>query len=798
MDANSLQVLEWPAVVDHLVACASTAHGRDRCRQIEILTDERDVAEHLELTQEARDLIAMTGGPSLGGIHDLRAHLRRVEQGGVLDPHALSEIADTLEASRRVADLLKSHADDFPHLGELAVPLAPLPELTREIRRCLEPGGQVRDNASPDLFRIRATIAKLQQAIKTEVNRLLARLGEYLQESLVTVRGDRYVLPVRAEHKSRVPGLVHDQSATGQTLFIEPMALVELNNDLQKARLDERDEIARILEHLTEWVGEHLWEARGTDEGLAEIDFVLARAKLSDRWNGYKPRLAEPGAGFRFYQARHPLLVEARLNDATRPVVPIDLVVDAPALVVTGPNTGGKTVALKTLGLATLLTQAGIHPPVGMGSEAHVFRSVFADIGDEQSIQQSLSTFSGHMRNLVRVLGQADSHSLVLLDELGAGTDPAEGAAIARTVIEELIRRGARLAATTHLADLKLLPYQIPGVQNASVEFDPTTMQPTYRLLIGVPGHSNAIAIARRLGFPEALADRARRYLEVAADEAARLVGELSKDRSAAATSRANADEALRIAREMQAEYEARLAAWHEERKRMRQEAQAELRRAIEEAEREVKDVIAELKGNRTGQGAQVAGDRLRKLKERLRPEEPRRSAPTRIQVGDTLYLPRLGQNGIVQSPPDRAGELVLSVGLLKVTAKLTEVEKARGPAPETGKAGKRERRPRFEPPDRPAARQRAGAGPAMTLRHPSRELDLRGMMVHEALPAVERFLDDAFANNLDCVYIIHGGGTGALRRAVREYLPTLPYARSFRPGAHGEGGDGVTVVNLG
>ncbi len=795
MDANSLGVLEWPAVIGHLVACAATHHGQDRCREIEILTDERDVAEHLELTQEARDLAAMTNGIQLGGIFDLRSHLRRVEQGGILDPHALWEISDTLAASGRVADFLTSHAGDFPRLGELAVPLSPLPDVVREIRRCLEPGGQVRDDASPELFHIRATIARLQNSIRAEVHRLLSRLGEFLQENLVTVRGDRYVLPVRSEHKGKVPGLVHDQSASGQTLFIEPMSLLNLNNDLQKARLDERDEIARILDRLSELVGENLWEIRGTDDGLAEIDFTVARARLSDRWNGYRPRLGVPGGGFRFYKARHPLLVEAKLADAQRPLVPIDLVVESAALVVTGPNTGGKTVTLKTLGLCALLTQAGIHPPVGMGSEAIVFHRIFADIGDEQSIQQSLSTFSGHMRNLVRLLEQANSRSLVLLDELGAGTDPAEGAAIARAVIEDLIRRGARLVASTHLADLKLLPYQLQGVQNASVEFDVATMRPTFRLLIGVPGHSNAIAIARRLGFPPALADRAQQYMEAGADEATRLVGELSKERGAAATTRLASDEALKIAQDLQAEYDAKLLGWHDERKRLRNEAQAELRQAIEEAEREVKAVIAELKGNPTGQAAQVAGEKLRKIKGRVRPEEPRRSPPLRVQPGDTVFLPRLGQNGVVQSPPDRGGEVVLRVGLLKVTAKLAEVEAPRAPAPGSAKAAKAARKVRFELPDGPPAHHKTDFIPEM--RHPSRELDLRGLMVHEALPAVERFLDDAFANNIDCVFIIHGAGTGALRRAVRDHLGALPYARSFRPGAHGEGGDGVTVVNL-
>ncbi len=795
VDADSLQRLEWPAVVDHLAACAATAHGEYRCREVELHTDTRDVAEALAITQEARDLASMTQGFPLGGSRDLREALRRAEQGGVLDPQALNDIADTLAVARRMRDFLESHAEGFARLAELAVPLAPLPEVAKELRRCLDPSGQLKDDASPELAQIRHAIGKFQAAIRSEVQRMLSRQAEYLQESLVTVRGDRYVLPVRAEFKNKVPGLVHDQSASGQTLFIEPMALVNLNNDLQKARLDERDEIARILRHLTNLVAENVWELRGTDDGLAEIDFVAARARLSDRWDGYPPRLGSEGS-VRFYKARHPLLVEAHLADPQRPLVAIDLVLETPALVITGPNTGGKTVTLKTLGLCTLLTQSGIHPPVGQGSETLAFGEVFADIGDEQDLAQSLSTFSGHMRNLIDLLAKANARSLVLLDEVGAGTDPAEGAAIARTVVEALIERGARLAATTHLADLKLLPYQVPGVQNASVEFDPASMRPTYRLLIGVPGHSNAIAIARRLGFPPGLADRAQVLLEAGADEATRLVNELSRERQEAATLRLEAEATRQRADALLGEYQAKLASWAEERKRLRAAADAEFKEAVAEAEREVKAVIAELKGQPTGQTAGKAGERLRRMKGRLRPEEPVRK-PMAVRPGDSVFLPRLNQVGIVQTVPDASGELAIQVGALKVTARIGEL--APPPEREAGPKDKPARRPDAWRARAPALLEesRSGGGDATLLRHSSREIDLRGMQVHEALPAVERFLDDAFHHGAEAVFLIHGAGTGALRRAIRDHLPSLPYAKAFRPGGHGEGGDGVTIVSL-
>ncbi|MBM3269285.1 MAG: endonuclease MutS2 [Candidatus Sericytochromatia bacterium] len=793
MDPESLQRLEWPAVVGHLVACALTRHGADRCRDVEILTDPRDVAEALALTQEARYLATMTQGIPLGGCHDLREALRRAEQGGVLDPQALLAIADTLGVAKRVRDFLDSHAEAFPRLAELAFPLSPLPELARELHRCLDSTGQVRDDASADLARIRQQIARLQAGIRAEVQRMLSRLAEYLQESLVTVRGDRYVLPVRAEFKTKVPGLVHDQSASGQTLFIEPMALVNLNNDILKARLDERDEVARILEELTDLVAGNLWELRATDEGLAEVDFASARGRLADRWDGHAPRVESAGP-IRFYKARHPLLVEARLADPQRAVVPVDLVLESPALVVTGPNTGGKTVTLKTLGLCALLAQAGIHPPVGQGSATVVFGDVFADIGDEQDLAASLSTFSGHMRNLVALLARANARSLVLLDEVGAGTDPAEGAAIARTVIEALIARGARLVATTHLADLKLLPYQVPGTRNASVEFDPATTMPTYRLLIGVPGHSNAIAIARRLGFPGDLADRAREYLEAGADEATRLVNDLSRERQEAATLRQEAERTVEAARALEEEYRGKVAKWNEERKRLRAAADAEFRQAVAAAQFEVRQIIAELKGQRSGQMAGRASDRLNKLHNLLRTEESAPREPMAVRPGDTVFVPRLNQTAVVQTAPDESGELTLQVGVMKVTAKATELE----PPPEGSGAAKRhEKRALRALSASPTPAAAAPEREIALVRHSSREIDLRGMQVHEALPAVERFLDDAFHHGVDAVCLIHGAGTGALRRAIREHLPGLAYARSFRPGGHGEGGDGVTVVHL-
>lgn len=783
-------------VVGHLAAQASTHHGRDRCLEVPILTHSKEVEEALALTQEARDLAGLSSGFPLGGMHDLRTALRRVEQGGSLDAKSLVEIADTLEGAKRLKGFLAGHAERFPKLAELEAPLAPQPDLVKELRRCLEPGGQVKDAASPPLGGIRSAIGSLQGKIKHQVQRLLSSNASYLQEALVTVRGDRYVLPVRAEFKSKVPGLVHDSSASGQTLFIEPMVLVDLNNQLQEARLEERDEIARILLVLSELVAEVVLEIRVTTLGIAEIDFVVARARLSERWNGYGPKVQELGEkGFRLYKARHPLLVEASLTQPDRGVVPIDLVTSKPALLITGPNTGGKTVTLKTLGLCTLLAQAGIHPPVGQGSRLTLFAHIFADIGDEQSLAQSLSTFSGHMRNLIRLLEQADARTLVLLDEVGAGTDPAEGAAIARALIEELLRRGTRLVATTHLGELKLLPYAIAEVENGSVEFDSETMRPTYRLLVGVPGHSNAIAIARRLGFPTRLAARAEILMAEGGDESARLVSDLSREKHDAASKALASDEARERAEALEAEYRAKLAGWGDERKLLKEEARREVAAALEEAHDEIREAIRELKIERTPQAAQRSGDKLRRLASKLRPAEPER-APLRVQVGETVFVPRLGQNGIVQALPDEHGELVLQIGLIKVTAKVSEV--IVGPPPPG--ASKRKREPALEriAPSLPTMRGARGLGVGeSTPRQASRELDVRGLQVHEALPKVEQFLDQGLESGLETLFLIHGAGTGALRRAIREYLSDSPYTQGFRAGGQGEGGDGVTVVTL-
>lgn len=788
MDDKTLTMLEWPRLRALLADRAATLAGRDRCGELAIHRDLEAVRHAQRLTTEARELLRDAESFPLGGIHDLRGPLRRLDQGAVLEGDALRAIADTAEAARRLKSFLASHDEEFPALAELGVPIVPLPRLVEAIRRCFDETGEVADAASAELAEIRRKLGASQGEIRSRLQRMLRTHADSLQEALITMRGERFVLPVRADAKSQVPGVVHDQSSSGMTLFIEPMAILDLNNQVARLKLSERDEIARILAMLTGLVREHGEELHWTIDALTEIDFTHAKARLSRDLDGTSPKLETDGTTL-LYGARHPLLVARRLQDPQAPrVVPIDLALDDrhQILIITGPNTGGKTVSLKTLGLVTLMTQAGLHPPVDPGTRIAIFRQVFADIGDEQSLQQNLSTFSGHMKNLVRILQAADGRTLVLLDELGAGTDPQEGAALARAIIDELMRRDARLVATTHYGELKLLAYQRAGIANASAEFDLKTLSPTYRLLMGVPGQSNAITIAAALGLPPKVAAEARAYLKGGRDDAAQVIERLESEQHAAIVARSEADRKLAEAERLRSEYEAKLATWSQERKELREQARQALAQELEAARSEIASVTRELQSQHSAPIAQKAHDRLAKLKHRML--KPERAASTlqgkQLLVGERVFVPRLNQHAVVQAPPTEAGEVLLQIGIMKITAKLHELQ------PEGAQSDREGRRSRELQPFR--ARQTIQAE-----RQPGMELDLRGWMVHEALGEIEGFLDAAVRADLKQVQLIHGGGTGALRKGVRDYLRTSPYVAAFRPGEQGEGGDGVTVVQL-
>ncbi|MEB3284466.1 MAG: endonuclease MutS2 [Candidatus Sericytochromatia bacterium] len=778
MDSKTLQVLEWQKLVDLLVAQSSHGLGAKRCEAIYPRFALDEVQAELRLTTECRELNRVAGSLPQGGLVDITGAVRRAQQGFTLRPDELVAVGNTLQSARRLKDWVLERRDEFPHLAELAAPMAGLPELTSQLLSAFDAAGGLADHASPALSAIRRHLREAQNHVRQALTRIIGQHAQALQEPIVTVRGERFVLPVRADAKASVPGLVHDQSGTGQTLYVEPLAVVELNNALRQRQLEERAEENRILTQLSEAVAGCADPIHWTLQSAADLDFVQAKARLADLLGGTAPRLNRRG-NTRLLKARHPLLVPV-LGIGT---VPVDLSVDDahPVMLITGPNTGGKTVALKTLGLCVLMAQAGLHPPVEHGSEIGLVTSVFADIGDEQSLAQSLSTFSGHMANIIRILERADARSLVLLDELGAGTDPEEGAALARAVIESLLERGTRLVATTHYGELKLLPYELAGIRNAAVEFDVETLSPTYRLLLGVSGQSNAVAIAERLGLSSSVVERARALVAHRATDTAQLIGSVERDRHQASELLARAEKARARAESLKSEYEAKLAAWREERKGLEAKAKEKVEQQVRSAKGEIAAIIRELQGVRTAQVAQKATERLEKFqgkKKKATALPP--SKQELLEVGKTVWVAKLGQSAKVLELPDSDGNLKVQVGVLTVTCHRKDL---------TLKSG-------AELVDTPPPPRRTG-----TIIIPSAatatECDLRGLMQHEAIPAADIYLDQALRAHLREVTLIHGAGSGALRQAIRAWLKTRPGVAEFRPGGPLEGGDGVTRVTL-
>lgn len=777
MDAKTLKVLEWDALIALLAAQASHAMGHERCLALRPRVPLDEVSAALRITTECRELRQLAGELPQGGIVDIRPALRRAAQGLTLAGEDLLAVGHTLRSARRLKDWLHERRDDFPALVELAEPIAGLSSLSDTLLAAFDAAGSLADSASPELARIRQRLREAQSAVRHALQRIISAQAAALQDPIATLRGDRFVLPVRADAKASVPGLVHDQSGSGQTLYIEPLGVVELNNAVRQRQLDARAEEERILADLTAQVAAVHDPIAWTCEALGDLDFAQAKARLADRLRGELPRLNRKG-NTRLFKARHPLLVE-RLGDA---VVPIDMQVedDHPILLITGPNTGGKTVALKTLGLCVLMTQAGLLPPVARGSEVGVVSELFADIGDEQSLSQNLSTFSGHMANIIRILAQADGRTLVLLDELGAGTDPAEGAALGRAIIEELQARGARLVATTHYGELKMLAYQRAGVRNAAVEFDLETLSPTYRLLLGVSGQSNAVAIAERLGLSEPLVARSRELLAHRATETSELVAEVERDRHLAAEWLQRAEKARNRAEALKHEYDAKLAAWHQERRDLEAKAKERVEQQVRSAKGEIAAIIRDLQGVRTAQAAQRATERLEKFQKKKKPPAAPVGPQEVLEVGKTVLVAKLGQSGKVLTLPDADGNLKVQVGILTVTVHRRDLSLKSG----------------AQLVDTPPPPRRTGtivipAEPA------GLSLDMRGLMQHEAVPAADRYLDQALRSQLREVTLIHGAGSGALRNALRAWLKDNPAVASFRPGGPSEGGDGVTRVVL-
>ncbi len=771
------------------VGCADTAQA---ARALRPSPHPAEVERLLDETDAAFRLTAQFGAPSFGGATNVTNALRRAQAGAQLSLGELLHIAGTLRAIRALADWHKHGEGVTTCLDERFSLLSPNKYLEERLYTAIVSENELSDHASPALADIRRRMRAASTRVREQLDKLVRSPNsqKLLQEPVVTIRGGRFVVPVKAEHRSEVPGLVHDTSASGATVFVEPLGAVEANNDLKMWESRETAEIERIIAELSAEVGSFADAIVQDYTLLIELDLIFAKSRLAYRMKATRPTLTNDGR-ICLRRARHPLIADDR-------VVPIDVELggEFDTLVITGPNTGGKTVTLKTLGLLTLMVQCGLLPPVSDGSTFSVFRTVLADIGDEQSIEQSLSTFSAHTTNLIRILQAADSHSLVLLDELGAGTDPIEGAALAMATLEQLRAQGARIAATTHYAELKAYALQTAGVENGSCEFDVATLRPTYRLLVGVPGRSNAFAISERLGMPAAVVDRARTLVSGDDRRMEDLVVALETRREALEKELTSARLATATATAAQAAAEQHLRELDTLREQELTEARDQARRLVERARLDAEALVEELdalrrKKDQADFSKQAAAarsglrNRLNKLEDDIDPVTHRRQEkyelPRPLKVGDEVLLTDIDKPAVVLSTPDGANTVEVQAGIIRTrvhvdTVRLLE-KKASAPTVKGAKT--------------------LSAGLSRSSRTARTELDLRGQTIEEALQEVDKFLDDARLAGLDRLTIIHGKGTGALRAAVQTHLRSCAGVDSFRLGAYGEGETGVTIVTM-
>lgn len=785
MKERTLRVLEFTKIRDMLTEKALTPLGAEKCQALVPSTNFQEISEWQEETEEALVVLTYVGGHPMASFSDVRPYLALCDKGATLSPKALLEIATLMRACRTARSALVTERDNTPRLKEKASLLGSFRNLEDDITTAILSEDEIADKASNELANIRRHLRGATERIKERLNSMIrsSAYQKYLQDPILTMRNDRYVLPVKAEYRASVPGLVHDQSASGATLFIEPMAAVEMGNELKQWEAKEKQEIERILAALSAEVAPYAVQLKENLELLAELDFAFAKGLLSRDMSGVTPKMNRDGF-INIIRGRHPLIDREKM-------VPSNLWMgrEFTTLIITGPNTGGKTVTLKTVGLFTLMAQAGLHVPADLGTELAVFQQVFADIGDEQSIEQSLSTFSGHMTNIVGIMNEVTADDLVLFDELGAGTDPTEGAALAQTILTALLRKKVRTLATTHYSELKAFALSTPGVENASVEFNVETLRPTYRLSIGVPGKSNAFEISRKLGLSEGLIDEAKKLLStedkrfedvIANAEYHRQVAEKERklaEQAAAETTKLR-DEAEFLRREMEAKREASL-----------RKAKDEARRILENARRESESVMRELKQMKksaaSGPDMQAAALRKRledgidSLSEGLAQKADRVDKPPKtLKVGDEVEILNLKTRGVVLSAPDAKGEVQLQAGIVKLKAHISQL-----------------RLVKEEPAKKQKSSFHAETG-AMTRTVPM-ECDVRGMALDEAIPVVDQYLDEAVLASLTEVSIIHGKGTGVLRSGIQQHLRRHPHVKSFRLGVYGEGESGVTVVTL-
>jgi DNA mismatch repair protein MutS2 len=794
-----LRVLEFDKIIDQLVEHTSFSAGRELALALRPVSEAAEVRHRLQVTTEAKELLATRTEVTLGGARDVRSLARRAALGSVLQPSEFLDIRGTLLSARTLALLLARLAATLPLLAAVAADLDPLGDLIDEIGRCLDDEGRVLDSASPELARIRRDLISARERLVERLRRIVTATdnARFLQDPIVTERGGRYVIPLRLEFKGRIPGIIHDQSASGATLFIEPLETVELNNQWHELQLAEVHEIERILTALTWAVGRQADVVVRDVEVLAELDLALAKGRYSFALQGRPAELvtaAWPVAApsETLLPSAHPLhLIHARHPLLSRDtVVPIDVYLggNATVLVVTGPNTGGKTVALKTVGLLAAMNQAGLHIPAADGSRLPLCSGIYADIGDEQSIEQSLSTFSSHISHIVDILAHADTRALVLLDELGAGTDPVEGAALAQALINTLLARRCLTVSSTHYSEIKMFAFDTPGVQNASVEFDVETLAPTYRMVIGLPGRSNAFAIARRLGLGEEIIAAAQRLVSPEDQQADALLGQIKVANEATERARREVEERLARSVTLERELRQKLNEVEESRHQILDQAREQGRRELDQLRQELRrlrlSLLQQQKGTAPSPIPAPAFQEIAASLDRLTDEmaplaplvEPVAPSSQTPQVGDTVYVSTLRQAGELLSV--NGNEAEVRVGGFRLRTRLSAIEFRSHPAP----PGKRE--------ETVVRRTTSAVSPGM-------ELDLRGWRAEEVAPTLDKYLDNAYLAGLPWVHIIHGKGMGVLKEVVRQFLSGHPLVSTYRLGALNEGGEGVTVVQL-
>lgn len=790
MNAKYRKVLEYDKILSMLSNYAVSDMGKQRALELVPANTLGEVERLQEQTEEAISIIAYTGGNPMSAFRDIREYLRLSQMGSVLTMKALLEVAGVLSACRNARRALVTERADTAMISEMASGIATNRMLEEDILAAIISEDEMSDHASKDLYDIRRHIRTINDRVRDKLNSYLhnASMSKYLMDTLVTVRNGRYVIPVKAECRQFVPGLVHDQSASGSTLFIEPMSVVEAGNELKEWTMKEQKEIERILSEFTARLAPDAPLIAKSLDIMAELDLIFAKAYMGREMKAVPPKLNDKGS-INLMRARHPLIDPEK-------VVPSDLWMgkEFTTLVITGPNTGGKTVTLKTVGLITLMAQSGMQIPANYGSEVSVFDEVFADIGDEQSIEQSLSTFSSHMTNIVYILENVTPSSLVLFDELGAGTDPTEGAALAMSILEHLLTMKVTTLATTHYSELKAFALSTRGVENASVEFNVETLRPTYRLSIGVPGKSNAFEISRKLGLPEHIIASSFERLSKNQIRFEDVIANAEYHRQIAEKERKLAEEAHIETQKIRAEMDKARRELESQRDDMMKKAKEEAKKVLSKAQRDSEQIISELKKAKSGMA--IKEHELHAMRATLQGgiddltdtvkavEQGENEMPVNLKVGDRVELLRLGTVATVLSVPDDKGEMSVQAGPIKTKVNITEVRRARE-EPKPAKKGK------YEP--RTAPKTMVSVGP----RRAEMECDLRGMTVEEALTQMELFLDSARLNQLKNVSVIHGKGTGALRNAVHQALKQTKDVASFRLGQYGEGEDGVTIVTL-